>query len=827
MLIPPITDRPFNALTGGPLEYIQTEVFINPPSMMYAEINNLEDPTVNCFRLGHILMDDAEGTVAKICKHAKETFAKGKPDCSTWSDDTKSRKRYHLCDQLHDAWDAIEAGDAAMGALMLMKGLSSTLDVLYESRGWWGVKEKRRMRDLACKREAGDETAKKVLYLAKRIARGDLESVERFKSLRELVNLVLAPLGGPMTYWGHFSICAKETRFWIRLSVMMSTVTNRPASSLGTLNSQGTMKPQDASSDELSMNRAATKRIMKNFSQNGAALQSAPLLLLKPLNDSFQSKKLDLIEPVKVGRKMNVKNGPEPNNGIFDSKVLSRNHAEIWYENGKVWIKDVKSSNGTFVNGLRLSEEGQMSAPHELNTNDVLEFGIDIMNDDGKTIMYHKVSCIVNLWESSEMPPNYTITRENDSRSSMDKVTGMKLESVISLLDDEIKKASSTSAELQQLKSTLADLDALVVGSGVRSGPTKPLESEVGAPGSVTKNASKNNANLLPDPAVAANAEPTVSVKAATAATEAAVKEAVDALKVEKDKEIESLRQQLDETMKMLKEKDAKIKAALIEGEEKGKKVGQEEVKKVKTQMEGQIAKVKEEVETWKAASTKAESALDDLKKKESTALKASAAATQAQKEHLESLESEIKSLKEENDTLRTLSDELQSQVSSLQAELDTLKSQDETTRSILDEAVQNAAVSKAQVEALKSEKKSLEDKIVGLENQVEKYDSLLKEAQRKPVLSRGPSIVSEEEPKVESPKSGLRKRKSTAGRKSVASDVQAEEDEVVDEDLDQEVQKKETETRKGSAVGTIAVQALMYFSFMGMAALGVYAAYA
>ncbi|KAI8852229.1 SMAD/FHA domain-containing protein, partial [Chytridium lagenaria] len=74
-------------------------------------------------------------------------------------------------------------------------------------------------------------------------------------------------------------------------------------------------------------------------------------------------------------------------NGIFDSKVLSRNHAEIWYEDDKVLIKDVKSSNGTFVNGGRLSEEGQVSAPHELRTADVIEFGIDIMNDDGATSM--------------------------------------------------------------------------------------------------------------------------------------------------------------------------------------------------------------------------------------------------------------------------------------------------------------------------------------------------------------------------------------------------------------------------------------------------------
>jgi hypothetical protein len=199
--VPPMSTTPFNPITGGALEYIQAEVFINPSGGMNAEIANLEDPTVHCFRLGHILIDDSAGTVASIRRLAIETYAKGKADCSTWSDNQKCRIRYDLVDQLQDAWDAIEAGDAAMGSLMLMKGLSSTLDVLYNSRGWWGVKEKKRLRDLASKREDGDETAKKVLYLAKRIARGDLESVERFKSLSDLVNLVLEPLGGVMTEW--------------------------------------------------------------------------------------------------------------------------------------------------------------------------------------------------------------------------------------------------------------------------------------------------------------------------------------------------------------------------------------------------------------------------------------------------------------------------------------------------------------------------------------------------------------------------------------------------------------------------------------------------
>lgn len=59
-------------------------------------------------------------------------------------------------------------------------------------------------------------------------------------------------------------------------------------------------------------------------------------------------------------------------------------------------IKDVGSSNGTFVNGTRLSEEAQASDWVEIKSDDTVEFGIDILNEDG-TVLYKKVSCQVKI----------------------------------------------------------------------------------------------------------------------------------------------------------------------------------------------------------------------------------------------------------------------------------------------------------------------------------------------------------------------------------------------------------------------------------------------
>ena len=100
---------------------------------------------------------------------------------------------------------------------------------------------------------------------------------------------------------------------------------------------------------------------------------------------------------LKIGRQTNAKTVPTPLNGYFDSKVLSRAHAEIWAErNGQVMIKDVKSSNGTFVNSIRLSPENRESEPHPLKESDILELGIDIVSEDQKSIVHHKVSAKVD-----------------------------------------------------------------------------------------------------------------------------------------------------------------------------------------------------------------------------------------------------------------------------------------------------------------------------------------------------------------------------------------------------------------------------------------------
>ncbi|KAK7985150.1 FHA domain-containing protein [Apiospora saccharicola] len=148
-----------------------------------------------------------------------------------------------------------------------------------------------------------------------------------------------------------------------------------------------------------SQGQMASQSGMPRPMAEGAPSGGQPVLYLLSLNGTFERKTISVPfspDTLRIGRQTNAKTVPTPINGFFDSKVLSRQHAEIWADRqGKIWIRDVKSSNGTFVNGTRLSQENRESEPHELQTGDHLELGIDIVSEDQKTVVHHKVAAKV------------------------------------------------------------------------------------------------------------------------------------------------------------------------------------------------------------------------------------------------------------------------------------------------------------------------------------------------------------------------------------------------------------------------------------------------
>ncbi|MCJ1308292.1 hypothetical protein MMC25_001945 [Agyrium rufum] len=185
---------------------------------------------------------------------------------------------------------------------------------------------------------------------------------------------------------------------------------SEPVSGISDLRTNGLQSGPAAAPDANAVHHASSLLPNQNVSQaiqqsNNRAKQAqgngeTPIMLtLVPINGTFEKKQLLVPqhpESLKIGRQTNAKTLPSPSNGYFDSKVLSRQHAEIWSDpTGKIWIKDVKSSNGTFVNGQRLSLENRDSGPHQIRENATLELGIDIVSEDQKSIVHHKVSAKV------------------------------------------------------------------------------------------------------------------------------------------------------------------------------------------------------------------------------------------------------------------------------------------------------------------------------------------------------------------------------------------------------------------------------------------------
>ncbi|KAL9050979.1 MAG: hypothetical protein Q9206_004873 [Seirophora lacunosa] len=87
---------------------------------------------------------------------------------------------------------------------------------------------------------------------------------------------------------------------------------------------------------------------------------------------------------IRVGRYSERDTAPNPPPNIpsatpvgFKSKVVSRKHCEFWCANGQWFIKDVKSSSGTFLNHIRLSQPSVESRPFPVKDGDVVQLGID------------------------------------------------------------------------------------------------------------------------------------------------------------------------------------------------------------------------------------------------------------------------------------------------------------------------------------------------------------------------------------------------------------------------------------------------------------------
>ncbi|EKD01828.1 cell cycle arrest in response to pheromone-related protein [Trichosporon asahii var. asahii CBS 8904] len=152
----------------------------------------------------------------------------------------------------------------------------------------------------------------------------------------------------------------------------------------------------------------------------------------------------------KIGRQTNNKTVPGERNAYFDSKVLSRTHAEIWEQNGK----DVKSSNGTFINGVRLSPEGVESDPYELKSEDMVlaNYQNDTHNARRGTSLSNSGAAVNPL---SHMGPPIM---------SAGGKSGLNFDDVLHKLQDALNRSKESGQELQGLTTAMTDVQDTLGG---------------------------------------------------------------------------------------------------------------------------------------------------------------------------------------------------------------------------------------------------------------------------------------------------------------------------------------------------------------------------
>ncbi|CAG8785333.1 11969_t:CDS:2, partial [Racocetra persica] len=129
---------------------------------------------------------------------------------------------------------------------------------------------------------------------------------------------------------------------------------------------------------------------------------------LIPLTDSitFTSKHL-LFTPdqeMKVGRVSGSRNQKEAraDNGVFICDVMSREHAILKEENGKILIKDTKSTHGTFVNNVRLGDGTKDSEWRVLHHGDVITFGHSVRRN--QNLYKHLSACVFYPKGKNDVP---------------------------------------------------------------------------------------------------------------------------------------------------------------------------------------------------------------------------------------------------------------------------------------------------------------------------------------------------------------------------------------------------------------------------------------
>lgn len=150
------------------------------------------------------------------------------------------------------------------------------------------------------------------------------------------------------------------------------------------LSNSGTNKQSSSSSTatHISSNTSSSIPSLKSFVHVVRLISpDQPEEYLKVLNIPI------LPDTLKIGRQNTPKTSNKITDGFFDSRVLSRNHAELFIKDNQLFIRDLKSSNGTFINDAKL----EPYKDYKLSINDKIDLGTTLESQ----MAHKKITCII------------------------------------------------------------------------------------------------------------------------------------------------------------------------------------------------------------------------------------------------------------------------------------------------------------------------------------------------------------------------------------------------------------------------------------------------
>ncbi len=171
------------------IEGVEVDLFINPVHVIRRQFTDTPS-TFTMFARGRIL-DDPHGLMEQLVAEATEALKQPPPAVPS---EEMPRLRYGLTDSLKDAFDLAEIGDEAAANYLVFFTLQRTIEAHYRLNRRWPVKAKYLLDDLA-------EHAPGIEPLTRRLLHSEGTVHERCAVLEELVECVLAPVGGTITEW--------------------------------------------------------------------------------------------------------------------------------------------------------------------------------------------------------------------------------------------------------------------------------------------------------------------------------------------------------------------------------------------------------------------------------------------------------------------------------------------------------------------------------------------------------------------------------------------------------------------------------------------------